>query len=797
VTGFDEFFATATGGFTPYGHQRRMAFEGLPDVVEAPTGTGKTEIILAWLWRRFHGAPGDTPRRLIFALPQRSLVEQAAARVESWLTNLGPVYAGATLHVIMGGTGRDTQHDWRKAMGEQTIVIGTVDSLVSKALNRGYGIGRAMFPVDFALATNGAHWVVDETQQCPESVTTLRQIAAFARRYGTAESFGLTCMSATIDEKLLATVDNPQISSRIRIEDEDRTGSLNTRLDAKRTIRHLITVTPGDYAAIATAARERHRPGHLTLVVLNTVEAARAVYKQLNGTTSTPCTLIHSRFRPHERQTLMDAVIKSPANRIVVSTQVIEAGIDLDAATMITEAAPWPSIVQRAGRCNRTGTIGGADLWWVSAADPAPYPDTDIDATCAALAGLEGRAMTGEGLLAQQVDVTRQQVAVLRRPDFIALFDTAPDLNGNDIDVAPYVRDTDDLDAQLAWATWAETDKDPRPPADSKVPPAEFRCRVPVNKVNELAKNILVWHFDQALAKWTRVTRARPGEVVVINAADGRYDLETGFDPSAKKPVPDCPELVTKDDPATGTEDAYGADSSNVGQANWLDLDRHSDDVRGDAISLIERIKPELPPGTVDSVVLAAYLHDVGKAHEIWQRAIRNLAPPDDAVHRDAEKPWAKSGLRGRPYFDGGVAFRHELASLLMLDGPMNDMIAGLAEPDLVKYLVLAHHGKLRMQVRDLADLGSDAADGSDSKAILGLKDGATSRIPEVLGHSPTELNVDLSQFRLGDERSWTRRTSALLAKYGPFTLAYMEALVRVADWRASQREEQELAHKA
>ena len=50
---------------------------------------------------------------------------------------------------------------------------------------------------------------------------------------------------------------------------------------------------------------------------------------------------------------------------------------------------------------------------------------------------------------------TEPPVAVLRKSDFVALFDTAPDLSGADLDVAPYVRDADDLDAQLAWATWA------------------------------------------------------------------------------------------------------------------------------------------------------------------------------------------------------------------------------------------------------------------------------------------------------------------------------------------------------
>ena len=86
---FDEFFRMATG-HTPHGYQARIARGGLPDVVQAPTGTGKTGIILAWLWRRLHESHGDrTPRRLVYALPQRSLVEQVAGEARRWLANLG------------------------------------------------------------------------------------------------------------------------------------------------------------------------------------------------------------------------------------------------------------------------------------------------------------------------------------------------------------------------------------------------------------------------------------------------------------------------------------------------------------------------------------------------------------------------------------------------------------------------------------------------------------------------------------------------------------------------------------
>jgi CRISPR-associated endonuclease/helicase Cas3 len=783
---FNELFHMATGR-TPHGYQARIARDGLPSVVQAPTGTGKTGIILAWLWRRFHEPHRDqTPRRLVYALPQRSLVEQVAGEAGRWLENLG-LADEVALHVVMGGAG-ESQRQWRLDMYRPAIVVGTVDSLVSKALNRGYGIARATYPIDFALVTNGAHWVIDEIQLCLESTTTLRQLAGFAKTLGTAEPFGLTCMSATVPKGLLETVDNPAVGDVLSILPEERTGELAVRLDAARTIRRL-TAEPGGYKTIAAGARARHRPGALTLVVLNTVDAAREVYKQLRGA-ATDCTLLHSRFRGVERARLMTEITGSPAGRIVVATQVVEAGIDLNAAVLITEAAPWPSLVQRAGRCNRTGRVEDAELWWLPTAKPQPYEQADIDASCAELSGLEGRAVTGEDLLSRDVDVTDTQVAVLRRSDLLGLFDTAPDLSGADINIAPYVRDADDLDVQLAWATWEAEAEDGGPPADAKAPPAQYRCRVPVGRVNELSKDVPVWRLDQVAGRWVRVHRsakARPGEVLLISAADGKYDPELGFDPTARGPVPSCPRLGTAADPATGAEDIYRADSASVEQLRgWISLEQHSREAEDQAAALLSALQPDLPDGAGRTAVTAAYLHDVGKAHKIWQDALCSLAPADRKDEIDAGRPWAKSDSTGRLRFDGGVAFRHELASLLMLDGPLHELLAGIPDPYLGRYLVLAHHGKLRVQVRDPGDLAVLASGEASEQKVLGLEEHSTVHVPSLLGQPPSELTVDLDQFKLGGDRSWTRAALGLLDRYGPFVLAYLEAIVRIADWRAS-----------
>jgi CRISPR-associated endonuclease/helicase Cas3 len=97
---FLKFFRTATHddncpqGHDPYPFQRRLATEKeLPELIDIPTGLGKTDaVVLAWLWRRRYASPeirAQTPRRLVYCLPMRTLVEQTAQKARMWLENLG------------------------------------------------------------------------------------------------------------------------------------------------------------------------------------------------------------------------------------------------------------------------------------------------------------------------------------------------------------------------------------------------------------------------------------------------------------------------------------------------------------------------------------------------------------------------------------------------------------------------------------------------------------------------------------------------------------------------------------
>ncbi|MBB1585296.1 MAG: DEAD/DEAH box helicase [Propionibacterium sp.] len=128
----------APDGCDPYRYQVRLAEEGFPDALRAPTGSGKTAVVLAYVWRLlFHpdtSVRAATPRRLVVLLPSRTLVEQYEETVRGWLDQLGLLDA-VGVHVLMGGRDiRSSQQDWRMNLHRPSIVIGTIDMGVSRGL---------------------------------------------------------------------------------------------------------------------------------------------------------------------------------------------------------------------------------------------------------------------------------------------------------------------------------------------------------------------------------------------------------------------------------------------------------------------------------------------------------------------------------------------------------------------------------------------------------------------------------------------------------------------------------------
>jgi CRISPR-associated endonuclease/helicase Cas3 len=130
-----------------------------------------------------------------------------------------------------------------------------------------------------------------------------------------------------------------------------------------------------------------------------------------------------------------------------------------------------------------------------------------------------------------------------------------------------------------------------------------------------------------------------------------------------------------------------------------------------------------------------------------------------------------------RPYF------RHELVSALALLGDAAAALDGVIEKDLVVYLVAAHHGRVRLSFRSLPN---------EQGRVLGVEDGEELPEVEIPGLVLPASRLSLAPMSLGRDAdgsaSWTERMLSLRDRddLGPFRLGFLEAVARLADWRAS-----------
>ncbi len=848
---FHEFFRKAIGQ-QPFPYQERLAMEDWPELLNVPTGLGKTAAVtLAWTWKRGLRPDGsresepapDTPRRLVWCLPMRVLVEQTAENVRAWLSQLGWLdEAGrgrVSVHLLMGG--EDDLKSWAERPEEEMVLIGTQDMLLSRALMRGYSMSRYQWPVHFAWLHNDAMWVFDEVQLMGPGLVTSAQLQAFRRDLGLASNGRSLWVSATLKREWLKTVDfdpaalNPPLELN---EEEKMVPAVRARREAVKALTRcdvaLISTKPEKsekavesqtvsklsnddlktyLQALAIRVLAEHQQGTTTLVILNTVERAQSLFNELESSFAAPSArgrskaetpepsippgperlLIHSRFRAEDRHA-HEARLRSPARaegRILIATQAIEAGIDLSARVLFTELAPWASLVQRFGRCNRYGEFNemrDAQVIWIDVADAKPYSPEELEAARQILETSYSAAPAELPPITADAPV----YPVLRRKDFLDFFNTDPDLSGFDMDIAPYVRDADDADVLLFWRAPAGDFQD-EPPASR-----EELCRAGLRAAKKLLDRLETGHvfvWDALARKWTtpkpKEVRLRPGMTLMLNAAVGGYTPLLGFAPESRALVP----VIAA--PARGSliEEAYDDDHRSLLQVP-VTLPRHLADVESEARALCETLNVE----EAQVVTRAARWHDVGKAHEAFQSMLR-YAHETGTGEMLRGGLWAKSGCKtdrkqGKPRYqvivDGQPVrrprFRHELASALSWLRQHHEE----ANSNLIAYLIATHHGKVRMSLRALPQ-ENEAPEGR--LFARGVWDG--DMLPEVRFDDgeivpATTLHLDLMQLGEGPQGpSWTTRTQRLLKNLGPFRLAWLEALVRIADRRATRAEQE------
>ena len=419
-------------------------------------------------------------------------------------------------------------------------------------------------------------------------------------------------------------------------------------------------------------------------------------------------------------------------------------------------------MVQRFGRCNRYGQDDDARVIWLDInlkkkGAALPYSEDELHQAATMLS----TNLSDVGLHnLPDVSMKADYLHVLRRKDIIDLFDTTPDLSGMDIDISRYIRETDD---QGVHVFWRDIPKGSRPEKEEPSPSRDELCSAPIGDIRDRD----AWRWDHLEKRWERPASISPGMTLLLRASDGGYNPEMGWTGNSG----DIPELSES---MKSFEEANDDDYHTM--SVWQTLADHTDAVVKELDAILSECN-NIDEEWKKLLILAARWHDAGKTHEIFQRAM--VGDPPEA---DAEIVWAKTGQRSVEYQRRG--FRHELASALAI------IENGL--PDLVAYLAAAHHGKVRLSIRSLPS--EKSPDDPTKRFARGIWEGDVLREADIgAGHmlSPTALDLSFMEFGDGPKGpSWLSRMLSLRddPSLGPFRLAFLEALIRAADWRASEK---------
>ncbi len=968
---FSEFFQSLHG-FEPFPWQRRLAQQvvnyGWPDVLSLPTGSGKTCVLDIALYA-LAVVPERAPRRMFLVVDRRIVVDQGAihARTVRDRIDCGHAHQVARrLRALFGGSDGDPpfeiavlrggiprEEEWARRPDQPVVGVSTVDQVGSRLLFRGYGVSRRMAPVHAGLLGNDTLFFLDEVHLAQPFAETLAAIETRWRSFrlpappdDTADGrwwhapatrrFKVVRMSAT---------PGAQAGVHFGLNDEDISHPvLGRRLAAtKRAALRCVAVDKKDDERdkllcvaehCADEARSFLRDGARVVgVVVNRVETARAAWRQLQASLADEAdvVLLTGRMRPLDRDALLFGPLRvlsragaqqpreerpCPRPLVVVATQCIEAGADLDLDALVTECASLDALRQRFGRLDRRGDLGmsravvlirtdqtkaghvdpvygkalsgtwsflvshaqGAEIDFgiremdrlleqagVAPVDLAPEPK------CAPVllpAHLDSWAQTSQPIhpdpdvslwlhgptphpadvqIIWRADVTEEALARAADGSTDALDDLVDQLMA----VRPRALEAVSVPLYAARAWLRQTDA---PAIDDAVGSAGTEADDFASRNARSAQHALRWLGDEE-SEVVEPNRVRPGDTLIVPATRGGLS-GYNWDPGATEPVIDLGDVaqyVANGRPTVRTHpDALRAWSLNEAHRNaaprivdgeetdeleqriaeWLDelpasipdgraewaevlaalrrglrilplpggtfalhartavspdtttedddssfierevtLRRHSADVERWVRQFAANLG--LDPAIESDIALAARLHDLGKADPRFQRWLVDGNPFRASL---LTEPLAKSAGSGRDRASRERArrragyprgYRHELLSVAMAQNSQA-LLGAAHDPDLVLHLVGSHHG----WCRPLAPPEDHPDDAIVSYDFDGTRWEGTTR------HRLASVDSGVA------DRYWR-----LTERYGWWGLAWMEAIVRLADHRASEEE--------
>jgi CRISPR-associated endonuclease/helicase Cas3 len=308
----------------------------------APTGSGKTLTALSFALRH---ATANGLRRIITAVPFISVTQQTAAEYRGVLELDGSEPAVVEHHSSPSGGKRSSARDqlWERLSTENwdaPVIVTTMVQLLDSLFDNRPTTARKLHNIA------GSVLILDEVQTLPWRLLdpTLDVLRELVRSFGCSVVF--------------CTATQPPFDKVGSVEGITRTQLCGThwfpqfdRVDVE------VDLEPLSWESFANRVLDAARDNdEQCLVVLNTIKDARALTKQL---TDHPGVLyLSSRTCPKHRERVLSEVkqrLREGLPCILVSTQLVEAGIDIDFPIAVRAVGPLPAIAQVAGRVNRHG----------------------------------------------------------------------------------------------------------------------------------------------------------------------------------------------------------------------------------------------------------------------------------------------------------------------------------------------------------------------------------------------------------------------------------------------------------
>lgn len=485
-----------------------------PERINAPTGSGKSSVVDIHLFANALaavGAASRVPRRLCVTVGRRALVDSQADRAREILKCMEDALADGsgepdilrrvaealqsfqTCNNEKGSKPFETGHIRGELSNRNlpvsdisacAIIAATPDMYGSRALFRGYGSTKAARPRETALLAMDTVMVLDEAHMNRQLLHTTQRIAQLQKYEA---DLGVPTLQVVETTATPSTEDSDSTTLGVDIEalDKPNDKELHKRVYShKELMLHPIDKwdgKPGNAATVKAAvdaikdflahreagagSNEAHTIGCIVNHVRTAIAIKEALIKNKVLEKAEEVQLLVGRMRPYDLENLQNKHRKlfttegDKSLKVVVATQTLEVGIDVDFADLVTELAPASSLAQRFGRVNRLGHRDDSKVLVIEPAsgdlvkkDAPPYKAVDLSNAYGwleALNGAENPSVNPAAMVKNPPVQSSPERLLYQRPEW-------PDLlEFSRTDENPY--DEPDLDLWLHDSLDAET----------------------------------------------------------------------------------------------------------------------------------------------------------------------------------------------------------------------------------------------------------------------------------------------------------------------------------------------------